>query len=234
MIQKMGTLSQVAIYGVANSAAFALSIVSNAVNNSFIPYMFQKMKSGEDHNIRALANILVIVVALFNFSLIVLAPEVMKLMAPVEYQKGMYLIPPLVCSVVVMFIYQMYCNVEFYYEKKYFLMLASIMVCICNGILNYIFIGLFGYLAAGYTTLTSHVLCLVAHFICMKKIIGNERRVLNNSFIIFVGISFLILSGIMLLFYDFPMVRYSILVIIVLVVILKRKILFEKFKDLKK
>lgn len=232
MIQKMQTVSQVGIYSVAHSASFTLNIISTSINASFIPYMFQKMKAHEEGKIRSLANTLAIVVALCNMCLIVLAPEAMKLMAPPEYHDGIWLIPPLVASVVVTFVYQMYCNVEFYYEKKFFLMWASVGVCICNGILNYIFIGLFGYIAAGYTTLASNIFCLIAHYFCVKKILhtNHVKKVLNNRFMCLLCIGFSVFSGIMMLTYEHMVIRYSVLAVILLVVIYKRKEILQKLK----
>ena len=52
-----------------------------------------------------------------------------------------------------MFMYQIFANVEFYFEKNKFIMLASIFSAGFNVFLNYIFIKELGYIAAGYTTL---------------------------------------------------------------------------------
>lgn len=227
MIQKMGTVSQVAIYSVANAAANSLNIIASAINVSFIPYMFQKMKKYEREEIRSLADVLVVIVALCNMCLIIIAPEAIKILAPVEYRDSMWLVPPLVSSIFIAFVYQMYCNIEFYYEKKYFLMWSSIGVCLCNFILNYLFIDIFGYIAAGYTTLVSRIFCLIAHYICVNKILHDtkETDVFNNRFIIFLCIGFLMFSGLLICLYQYLFARYIIISLIVIFVICKRKTL---------
>lgn len=235
MIQKMGTVSQVGIYSVANAAAHTLSIVSSAINVSFIPYMFQKMKAHKEGQIRNLANVLVVLVAVCNMCLVMLAPEAMKLMAPSEYQDGIWLIPPLVTNTFIAFVYQMYCNVEFYYEKKFFLMWASIGVCVCNFILNYIFIGKLGYVAAGYTTMISSMICFGAHYFCVKRILKKEKgeEVFSNRFILMVCILFTLFSGAMMLVYDYVVIRYILIIVAGSVVFMKRRLILQKVGELK-
>ncbi len=65
-------------------------------------------------------------------------------------------------SVFFMFLYPLFANIEFYYEKTKFVMVASCSGALLNILLNYIFIGLYGYYAAGYTTL----ICYMVFFFC--------------------------------------------------------------------
>lgn len=48
--------------------------------------------------------------------------------------------PPLAISVIVMYIYQQYVNILFYYKKTKFILFASVFAAVCNIILNAIFI----------------------------------------------------------------------------------------------
>ena len=63
---------------------------------------------------------------------------------------------------------------QFYYEKTQFLMAASMAAAGANVVLNFIFIRLFGYIAAGYTTLACYMLYSVGHYIVSKRILVNE------------------------------------------------------------
>ena len=49
------------------------------------------------------------------------------------------MIPPLAISVIVMYIYQQYVNVLFFYKKTTYILIASVFSAVCNIILNVIF-----------------------------------------------------------------------------------------------
>ena len=73
-----------------------------------------------------------------------------------------------------MFLYPLFANIEFYYEKTKFVMVASCSGALLNILLNYIFIGLYGYYAAGYTTLICYMVFSFAHYLAYKKIVDNN------------------------------------------------------------
>lgn len=236
MIRFMNGEVKVGIYSVANAAAYTLGIVASVINVSFIPYMFKNMKAHKEDRIKALGNQLMFVVALLQILLIAVAPEAMKILATEEYQEGVWLIPPLVASVFISFVYQMFINVEFYYEKKFFLMWASIAVCVCNLVLNYVGISLYGYLAAGYTTLISNILCLIAHMLCVKNITKkeNQSQVISYRFTILISIGFLAVSSIFMMLYYHIAIRYALIAVICLGAILKRKLMWQMVREVKR
>ena len=49
--------------------------------------------------------------------LIMVAPEVVKILASKPYWEGIVIIPPVVLSNYIIFVYTMYVNVEHYYKK---------------------------------------------------------------------------------------------------------------------
>lgn len=236
MIQHMGGKGQVAVYSVANAVANVLNVVNSAINQSYIPYMFQKMKRKEEYKIRNISSGIMAVVAAMNMCLIACAPEAMRLFAPESYHAGIWLIPPLAASVFVQFMAQMYCNVEFYYEKKYYLMWTSFFVCICNIALNYYFIGRFGYLAAGYTTLASYFLYFMGHVIVVRHILRKEHgaRVFHTWNMLVVCIVFLLFSAVMEMLYGLVTVRYLILLMVVSAGIYKRRWIVRQWEIMRK
>ena len=86
------------------------------------------------------------------------------------YQEAVWIIPPLAATVVVIFFYQHFVNVEFYFEESKMTSYASAGAALMNIGLNFLLIPVFGYLAAGYTTLASYMLFAVIHYIFMKKV----------------------------------------------------------------
>ena len=82
-----------------------------------------------------------------------IAPEIMMVMGPEAYSSGVYAIPPVVGAIFVSCLYNIFASIEFYNKKTSFITLASITAALLNLILNLILIPIFGFVAAGYTTL---------------------------------------------------------------------------------
>lgn len=235
MIQFMEGEAKVGIYSVANAASYVFGIVTSVINVSFIPYMFQNIKAHREDKIKLLSNQFLLIVAVLQLILIAIAPEAMKILATPEYQEGVWLIPPLVASVYISFVYQLFINVEFYYEKKFFLMWASIMVCVCNFSLNYWGISRYGYLAAGYTTLISNLVCLITHMFCVKRIIkkANVMQAVSFRFAAFICLLFLGVTSVFMALYPYVIIRYLLIAIICLTAFAKRKLIFQMIHEVK-
>ncbi len=105
-----------------------------------------------------------------NLILIAFAPEAISILAPRSYHGAIWVIPPVAASVFFMFLYNLFGNVEFYFEENKFIMIASVLGAVLNIILNYIFVPLCGYIAAGYTTLFCYIVYSLSHYIFMKKV----------------------------------------------------------------
>lgn len=105
-------------------------------------------------------------------------------------------------------------------------MTASIIGAVLNVVLNYIFIQLLGYRAAGYTTLVCYIIYDIGHYFFMNKVCDeccdgirpyNINRVLTITFVF-------LLSGLALLFtYQYFLLRYSIIAAAFMVIAVKRK-----------
>ena len=102
--------------------------------------------------------------------LIMVAPEVVKILASKPYWEGIVIIPPVVLSNYIIFVYTMYVNVEQYYKKTVRISLYTAVAAVINLVLNYILIPYFGYVAAAYTTIVSYVVALILHTSYAKKL----------------------------------------------------------------
>ena len=167
--------------------------------------------------------------------LIALAPEAVKIFAPSEYYDAIWVIPPIAMSVYFIFSYTFFAVFEFYYEKTKLIAAATSAGAVLNIILNYVFINVFGYYAAGYTTLVCYMVYAAFHMYFMRKIC---REQLNNdqpySLRIYGGITtaFLLLGFIFMTSYNFIVVRYSMLGIILVVIVAFHKKIISVIKSI--
>ena len=225
-----------AIYGVAYTLSSCMSIFSSAINQTIQPWLYAKMKSGNVKNVPSTISMTLIIVAALNLVLIALAPEIMMIVAPVQYQEAIWIIPPLAASIVVMFYYQPFVNIEFYFEESKLTSFASIGVALLNVVLNLYFIPIYGYLAAGYTTLFSYLVFAVCHYIFMKIVCRKNdyhEKLISIRSVTGILFAFILAGAAMMSGYYIPLIRYSFILLTTAVCIIKRNELTGLLKKLK-
>lgn len=231
MISQMAGKHEAAIYSVAYTVSSIMTIVTSAINSSFIPFTYKALKGKDYKAIGKNANSLLILVGGMCVLAMAFGPEIVGLFATSEYYDAIWIIPPVATSVYFIFLYPLFGNIEFYFEKTKYIAIASCCGAILNIVLNYIFINIFGYYAAGYTTLACYIIFSFAHYYFYKKILKEELpyiKIYNVRIILGISISLLIMMVIMTVTYKYRLLRYSIIFILLVIAIIKRK----KIKEL--
>ncbi|MBE6751837.1 MAG: polysaccharide biosynthesis protein [Ruminococcaceae bacterium] len=237
MIERMFSETEVAIYSVAYSFSMIMNIVTQSINSSFVPWTYRKLKDNDIAPLKQYTTLLLLAVASISLLPVLVAPELMWIIAPPEYAEGVWIIPPLSTSVFFIFLYNLFANVEFYFEKTKFVMVASVIGAIANVGLNLILMPRFGYLAAGYVTLICYMLFAFAHYIFMRKVCKDKlsvKSVYNDKFIFLITLVYLVCMAIAMCLYNFVIIRYAILVIAFIVLIIKRNFVINLIKNVKK
>lgn len=228
MISHIVNDSATAYYSVANAVASIALVIWSAINGSLTPYIYEKCKTKEYKSIAKVTNPLISAFGIACVLVIMLAPEVVQIMATKGYMEAIYVIPPIVGGVFFQVQYHLYANVMYYYKKPKFVMIGSVSATILNIVLNYIFISKYGFLAAGYTTLFCYMLQAVIDYVAMKKTIGE-----NIYDIRFISVLSLIIVAIALfsnMIYDMRIVRYTIVIVLLALTFFLRERLFPNLK----
>lgn len=236
MINSMCGPSEAGIYSVAYALSMIMLIVNTSVINTLNPWMYKKIEKKKYKEISRVSYIVLGIIATANLILIVIAPEAISVMAPKDYYEAIWIIPPVAASVFFMFMYSLFANFEFYYEKTKFIMLASIIGAILNIVLNYIFIDKFGFIAAGYTTLCCYIIYAFLHYYFMRKInkeYMNETKVYNEKIILCISLGFLALGTVFTMLYTNTILRYIALIVILIIISFNISKISEILKKIK-
>lgn len=214
MIERMVSADAAGLYSLACSVAAVMNLFSSALIQSLSPWIYEKIKRREEDQIQRTLAASTAVMAAAVLALIVLAPEVVRVFAPASYYEAVRAIPPVAMGAYFTYLYNIFSHYEFYYQKTSFISLATIAAAVLNLGLNFIFIPLFGYVAAGYTTLICFIAYAAGHDLVMRRIADRyldghpilpARTVLTISGVLLAGGS---LSGAL---YAHPVVRYAVL-----------------------
>ena len=235
MIKSMVGASEAGIYSLAYSVSLIMVMFNTSLLSTIEPWIYQKIKEKQIDHLPKVAYPAFLGIAGVNLLLIMFAPEVIKIFAPVQYYEAIYVIPPVTMSVYFQFMYSFFALFEFYYEKTQYITIATLTGAVINIVTNYIFIRLFGYIAAGYTTLFCYIIYAFMHYIFMRKICHkylNDMKPYNIKIILVISAGFMIAGFIMLFTYSYPFVRYSIIAVTIIVLILKRCTIKSQLKQL--
>lgn len=226
MINNMVGESEAGIYSLAYSVAMILNVAVTALNNSFAPWLYGKLKNKDYSGIAKVVNLLFIGIAVVLAILIALAPECISILAGENYLEAVWVIPSVAASLYFILMYQVFANVEFYWRKRKFIAYASVSGAVLNILLNYFGIRMYGYIAAGYTTLICYILFGLSHYYFMRKICDEKMEgiALFDARTIFLVAVVLVMFAIGMTFlYDKILVRYIIMAILLLGILLSKK-----------
>ena len=235
MIEKMTGEAEAGIYSLAYSVSLIMILFNTALIQTVEPWMYKKIKEKKYEEIGKIIYPSFIIIALVNILLMMFAPEIVGIFAPKAYYDAIWVIPPVSMSVFFMFTYTFFSVFEFYYEKTGLITLATMAGAALNIILNYIFIGIFGYYAAGYTTLLCYMVYSVMHFIIMKWIFKKyikkqcpySTRMLFIITLVFMGTGFIFLFT-----YYNRIIRYILIAVLFIVLFIIRNKLINITKNI--
>ena len=236
MISHMCNISYAAIYGVAYSAAMTIQIVVSAINASLTPWLYRSLQSETLKPIKKINNELIIVVAIFVGIFMLFGPEAMYILGGKEYLEAKNVFPYIACSVFFIFLYCRLADVEFFYGKSKYILTASVMSLCINVFLNWLLIPIYGYVAAGVTTLISYVVDSFIHCVFIYHILGKDKaKVIYDFKLIFLlSFSMIALSIIVMWLYNYAVIRYVVIFICLMLACIFRKRIVQLVKQLKK
>lgn len=237
MINTMISASETALYSVSYSVAVVVNLIKTSIIDAIRPWMYTCLKDNETENVKTVLNGLLVFVSALTLVFVAFAPEVIKLVAPSNYYEAIYCMPPVMISSFFTFLYSIFSIVEMYYEETKKVMFASIAAAVLNVFLNCLFIPIFGYIAAAFTTLACYIFLAIFHFIMAKKVL-NDR---NIHITLFDGKAIIAISLILMIaliafeyLYTNTVLRYSALAIIVFALFVKRHYFLNLLKTVKK
>jgi len=229
MIGKMVGSAEAGVYNLAYSISLIMAMFNTALMQTIEPWMYKKLKEGRAKDITIIAYASFAFVALLNLLLILFAPEIVSFFAPKTYQGATWLIPPIAMSVYFMFQYTFFAVVEFYYKETKYISIATVIGALINLISNYIFIKMFGYHAAAFTTLGCYILYTIFHYIFMKKLCRQNLgyEIYNTRLIFWTSIGFLVVGFVCMTLYENSILRYAIIAFFAFLISIFREKIFK-------
>lgn len=229
MISNMVNNSAVGIYSTLYTVSSLSLMVWQAINASFVPYLFQNIDKREN-NIKRISNLLMALYGIVAVLLTYFAPEIVRILATEEYFEAIYIMPPIATGVFFTSYANLYSNVAVYYKRTKYVMYPAIIAACMNLLLNYIFINMFGYMAAAYTTMLSYIVLAALQGMWSKKVCEENENpisgIFDNKFMLLLAVIISIVSLLAIPLYSNTIARYSIIILgIIIVLLVSKKVL---------
>lgn len=162
-IQKILGSEKVGLYSYAYTLGMVPVIISGATNFAWLPWFYDKMYKGNKNEIEAKSryyNRFYVILLSLTF---IITPELGLTMAPKSYNSSLIIIPIILASYYMQFLYTIYVNFAFFHKKTLSISLGTLSTGLINIYLNVKLIPIFGYEVAAITTLISYFFLLLFH-----------------------------------------------------------------------
>ena len=136
MITWLADASQTGIYSLIYNFSMIATVITTSLDGVWVPWFTKKMNNKGYREINKVAVDYVNLMTYAMCCLIMVAPEVVKILASKPYWEGIVIIPPVVLSNYIIFVYTMYVNVEHYYKKTVRISLYTAIQRLCRMLLH--------------------------------------------------------------------------------------------------
>lgn len=210
MITWLADASQAGIYSLVYSLGMVTYAITVSIDGIWIPWFTNKMKEKSYDEINYITKDYIKLITYIMCVLIIVSPEILKILASKSYWEGIKLIPIIIVANFLFFAYNIYSNLEHYYKKSNQITALTILAAVLNLVLNYIFIPKFGYVAAAFTTAISYFVIFILHSIYSKTLNSN---VFSIKMFVLPIIEIFIFCALFYLLTDHAIIRWAVAVI---------------------
>lgn len=210
MITSISGASATGVYSLVYNFSMAVSVVFVSLDNVWLPWFTKKLKKGEVEKINEKGGIYFLLMSLPIVTLILIAPELLRLIAPVQYWGAEISIPLIILGSYTMFIYSLYVKVEYFHQKTKTVAINTCLAAAVNIGLNIFAIRLFSFHGAAATTFISYALLLYLHYRKARKL---ENDLLPASLLFWPCLSIMINILIYYFFLTLPLIRWLLLIL---------------------
>lgn len=172
MVKKMCGEKSAGIYSLATTVMWIVLLISQALGDAWIPWIYKKLSTREFSSIQKVWKDMICIFGFMGWIVVLFAPEIIWILGGKEYEDSVYLVMPLVISVMAHFFSYSYIAIEQFYKKTSYIMVISVIAVGLNFVLNYIGISRFGLTGAALATGICYVFMIAAHAFILKKKMG--------------------------------------------------------------
>lgn len=226
MIIRFTGNSEAGLFSFGFNYAVLMLIISNAVLQAYNPWLYTTYEKNDFSSIRKSNKMITLILCITTIIVITIGPEMLFALGSKEFMDAKWVITPIALGALFQSVYNNYSSLELYHKKTKIIAIGTILTAFINFGLNYTFIPIYGYYAAGYTTFISYLFLALFHLFAHRKICN--KIVFNDGFVWIATLSTSILAILITLVYPSIFFRYLFLFVflLTLIIVFKNQILY--------
>lgn len=232
IVQHLSTAEAVAYLGISTSCAHIILIFVQCLNNAWSPWFYDKLNKKEYFQIRKTFKIYMWFIIFCTFGVIMIGPELVMVLGGKNYDSAVYLLPVNMLSGIFNLIVTQLGSLETFYKRAHYAAILTGITALINLTLDFIFVRIFGYLAASYVTALCYIILIVMHF-CMTRAI-NRTDIFPTRDVIGVILSALFMIPLSLILYRNVYIRWGVVFLLamlfLILIFLERKVILKFVK----
>lgn len=154
-------------YSAVYTFSTVVQMIWNAINEVWVPWLYRKLAAKEFQNIRKYSKIYLWLFSFMTCIELLIAPDLLWIIAPSNYSEAKNIIVPIILGTYFIFLYSFFANIEIFHKKNKYMAISTAIAALANIVGNAVFIPIYGYKAAAYTTLGAYALLTVLHYIAL-------------------------------------------------------------------
>lgn len=163
--------SDAGIYSLIHYFGVGMTLLWSAINGVWVPWLFTRLATGDHRSIRRGTRRYLALFSVLTVLMCLAVPPFIKLLMPASYLEGVDIVFPIILSGYFMCLYSFMANLEFFHKKNAYIAAGTAAAALLNILLNAVFIRIFGYPAAAYTTMVSYAALFAFHYFVADRVL---------------------------------------------------------------
>ena len=168
---------ELAKYSVAFSLGFILSVLTAPIISALSPWISRKLLRSEISAVNTVITRLFTLFSLLSAMMLCIAPEIMGILAPLEYRAAVIAVYPIALSIPFSFLSSVIQSVLTYHERTYLVSAASVAAALVTLFLNLSLTLRLGYFAAAAVLLVSSIVQSGFLLLCLRGV--SKKRIVD-------------------------------------------------------
>lgn len=217
MLTTMVGAAETAEYSVIYNVSSIIIAVYQAINGAWLPWFFAKVKNNGRGDIKRCQKSYMLMFTVFSCGMMTISPELVKIISPKNYWKGILYVAPIVIASYLVFMYTFFSSYLLYMKRTMRIAVNTLIAASLNVWMNILLIPRYKAVGAAMATVIAYTVLFILHLIAIPK----EGKQFFNFKCMWINIASIIVFGI--IFYlvkDIWVLRYMAFILFALVIYL--------------
>lgn len=210
------------IFSLGQQISLVMNLVTSGINNALVPWMYRTMKMEDYEKLKKGTLSVAKLVIIITMGIMLIGPELIFIFGTKDYLLAKWIIPPIMFSTSITFVYCMYGTILFYFEETKKVALATSLGAVINVLINYLLVPKYGIVASAYAMVIGYGIIYLLYYyytsvVCELKGIKIDNlfdiEKINKMLIVLIMFSFATLY----LYKIANLLRYALVVLIILI-----------------